>query len=93
MIDQTNSQSTPFNLNTPTKNHSDESRADFNDRRRGAGISPSGERRQFASTYDDLSVSAKELGEAVDQYKLLNRRRYVNYEELLVVIESLGYSR
>ena len=51
------------------------------------------ERRQFSPSYEELSEPARELGQAVDQYKLVNRRRYINYEELLSVIESIGYSK
>lgn len=65
----------------------------FIDRRSSTGASPGGERRQFSPSYEDLSLEAQELGQAVDQYKLLNRRRYINYEELLAVFKSLGYSK
>ena len=51
------------------------------------------ERRQFANSYEGLSDDARELAEAVDNYKLLNRRRYVTYEEILSVVKSLGYSK
>ena len=66
---------------------------DFVDRRSNNGGAPGGERRQFSPSYDDLSLDAQELGQAIDQYKLLNRRRYINYEELLSVLKSLGYSK
>lgn len=65
----------------------------FVDRRASNGSAPGAERRQFSPSYDDLSVDAQELGKAVDQYKLLNRRRYINYEELLSVVQSLGYTK
>ncbi|MAT70750.1 MAG: hypothetical protein CMJ58_14640 [Planctomycetaceae bacterium] len=56
--------------------------------------SPAGfERRQFANSYDDLSPDAAELANAIDQYKLLHRRRFINHEEMLGVIKSLGYSK
>lgn len=67
--------------------------AGFVDRRSNSGDAPGGERRQFSASYDELSSDAKELGEAIDQYKLLNRRRYVNYEELLSIMKSIGYSK
>ena len=51
------------------------------------------ERRQFSDSHDNLSAEAAELGKAVDQYKLLNRRRYVTYEEILAIVKSLGYSK
>lgn len=51
------------------------------------------ERRQFGNSYDDLSPPARELAESIDQYKLHNRRRFITYEELYQVIESLGYQR
>ena len=51
------------------------------------------ERRQFGNSYRDLSPRARELAEAIDQYKLLHRRRFVTADELLDVIEALGYRR
>lgn len=65
----------------------------FVDRRKG-GASRSGvERRQFANSYDELSPDARELGRAIDEYKFLHHRRFINYEELLTVIRSLGYHK
>ena len=55
--------------------------------------SPGLERRQFSDSHDSLSADAAELGRAIDQYKLVNRRRYASYEELLSIIISLGYSK
>ena len=54
---------------------------------------PVPERRQFSDGRTNLSPEAAELGKAIDQYKLINRRRYVSYEEMLSVIKSLGYTR
>ncbi len=51
------------------------------------------ERRQFASSHDDLSPDAKELALAIDSYKLQHRRRYITFEEMLCVVKDLGYSR
>ncbi len=68
----------------------------FIDRRsQGAeqGAGPGKERRQFSDSRDNLSPEAAELGKAIDQYKLANHRKYVNYEEMLSVIKSLGYSK
>ena len=70
--------------------------ADFIDRRSPATQrkSESGlERRQFTNSHSGLSPDAAELGAAIDQYKLVNRRRYITYEEMLAVIKSLGYSK
>ena len=50
-------------------------------------------RNQCGSCYDGLSPDARQLAEAIDQYKLQNRRRFVTYEEMLSVIKSLGYHR
>jgi hypothetical protein len=71
------------------------SQAPFVDRRRpqSEGVSPARERRQFANSYEELSPPARELGEAIDEYKLVHRRRFITYEELLSVIESLGYRK
>lgn len=69
----------------------------FVDRRKpanGGDNLPTGqERRQFASTYSELSRDGAELGEAVDRYKMTNRRRFVTYDEILEVVKSLGYAR
>ncbi|MFO0911544.1 MAG: hypothetical protein U0795_01195 [Pirellulales bacterium] len=69
--------------------------AGFVERRSGVRSgSPNGlERRQFASTHQDLSPEARELAQAVDSYKLRHRRRFVNFEEILAIVRELGYSR
>lgn len=54
---------------------------------------PGVERRTFSNCYDGLSPDAQELAEAIDQYKIQNRRRFITYEEMLAVIKSLGYSK
>jgi hypothetical protein len=54
---------------------------------------PGVERRQFSDSYQDLSPDAAELGQAIDQYKLINRRRYISYEEMISIVKSLGYSK
>lgn len=51
------------------------------------------ERRQFANSHDGLSPAASELARAIDAYKLQHRRRFITYEEMLAVIESLGYHK
>ena len=69
--------------------------ADFFDRRDPViqRTSPGLERRQFYDAREALSPDAAELGAAIDQYKLVNRRRYISYEEMLSVITSLGYAK
>ena len=54
---------------------------------------PSGERRQFTNSHDELTPDARELAMAIDQYKLHHRRRFITYEEMLSVIQTLGYSK
>jgi len=54
---------------------------------------PTGERRQFCNSHEDLSPMARELAVAIDEYKILHRRRFLSYEEMLEVIESLGYHK
>ncbi|MEL7497832.1 MAG: hypothetical protein AAFN77_09495 [Planctomycetota bacterium] len=66
----------------------------FIDRRMSSGRSAPGlERRQFSDGHQNLSPDAAELGQAIDQYKLMNRRRYISYEEMLSIIKELGYSK
>ena len=51
------------------------------------------ERRQFANSHDHLSPDANELATAIDRYKLQHRRRFINFEEMLSIMKSLGYSK
>jgi hypothetical protein len=67
--------------------------ANFLDRRdtTTVAIPPGAERRQFANSHDELSPKARELAVAIDEYKLRHRRRFITFEEMLYVIEQLGY--
>lgn len=68
--------------------------ASFIERRNSPGRSAPGlERRQFSDGHQNLSPDAAELGQSIDQYKLVNRRRYISYEEMLAIIKELGYSK
>ena len=51
------------------------------------------ERRQFTNSHDELSLPARELAQAIDGYKLRHRRRFITYEEMLAVVQSLGYRK
>jgi hypothetical protein len=68
---------------------------DFTDRRNESvqRKSPGIERRQFTNSHSDLSPEASELGKAIDAYKLAHRRRFINHEEMLEIIKSLGYHK
>lgn len=65
----------------------------FVDRRARSGAPGGVERRQFASSHQGLSPEARELAMAIDSYKLEHRRRYVTFEEMLQVINQLGYHK
>ncbi|MEQ8849802.1 hypothetical protein [Botrimarina sp.] len=66
----------------------------FVDRRSGDASSTLGrERRQFTNSHEGLSAEAAELARAIDAYKARHRRRFIDFEELLGVVKSLGYSR
>lgn len=52
---------------------------------------PGVERRQFSNSHEDLSPRARELAIAIDEYKIRNRRRFITYEEILSVVDELGY--
>ena len=67
----------------------------FVDRRQPPSEERSGgsERRQFSDSQGTTNVDALELAEAVDQYKLRHRRRFVTFDELYDVIVSLGYHK
>jgi len=67
----------------------------FTDRRESAGTSDLAgrERRQFTNSHDNLSPEAAELALSIDQYKMQHRRRFINFEEMLSIFKSLGYSK
>ena len=67
----------------------------FSDRRNydSASPAPARERRQFTNSHDGLSPAAHDLALAIDEYKIRHRRRFLSYEEMLCVIESLGYHK
>ena len=67
----------------------------FVDRRKNERNEPSvaRERRQFTNSHSDLSPEAAELATAIDTYKLVHRRRFITYEEMLDVVTSLGYHK
>ena len=67
----------------------------FVDRRQSAGNRPDGigERRQFINARQLARPEVQELSEAVDQYKLRHRRRFITFEELFDVMASLGYHK
>ena len=67
----------------------------FIDRRNPVAVErmPVCERRQFSNSHEGLSPEAAELAQAIDQYKLLHRRRFITFEEMLSVVRSLGYYR
>ena len=78
-----------------TEIFSDASAENFQDRRNynSQEGAPGGERRQFTNTYEELSPDARELAQAIDAYKLMHRRRFITYEEMLSVVKGLGYGR
>lgn len=54
---------------------------------------PDANGRQFTNSYEGLSSQAMELAQAIDAYKLRHRRRFITYEEMLTVLDSLGYRK
>ncbi len=67
----------------------------FVDRRAGseAGRVAGSERRQFSASVSATRPEIAELAEAVDQYKLRHRRRFITFEELYDVMSELGYRK
>lgn len=65
----------------------------FVDRRKDGQNTPGRERRQFTPSYNSSRPEVNELARAVDEYKLLHRRRFITFEELYDVVLSLGYHR
>lgn len=68
--------------------------AQFADRRQSStSRREGGERRQFVDSRQSFRPEVIELAEAVDQYKLRHRRRFITFEELYDVIAELGYRK
>ncbi len=67
----------------------------FLDRRQSSSDenSPGREPRQFSNSHDELSPDARDLALAIDSYKLMHRRRFITFEEMLSVFKSLGYHK
>ncbi len=61
--------------------------------RRQIDSSTSRERRQFGNSYVGLSDDGRQLALAIDQYKVEHHRRYLTCDEMLEVIQSLGYQK
>lgn len=51
------------------------------------------ERRQFRDGNRSARPEVAELANAVDDYKIHHRRRFITFEELFDVMISLGYVR
>lgn len=68
---------------------------EFEDRRNTEETeSPRGlERRQFRDTHNAERSEVAEMAEAIDQYKIRHRRRFITFEELFDVMIDLGYSK
>lgn len=66
----------------------------FVERRKSDSSVPQGvDRRQFKDARSYSREEVRELAEAVDQYKMRHRRRFITYEELFDVVASLGYHK
>ncbi len=74
-------------LETPTETFVDRRNYDV------SGRAPMRERRQFTNSHEGLSPDALELARAIDEYKLRHRRRFITFEEMLAVIQGLGYHK
>lgn len=66
----------------------------FVDRRQpDRGTKGGRERRQFRDGTRSDRPEVAEMADAVDNYKLQNRRRFITFEELFDVIAGLGYHK
>ena len=67
---------------------------EFVDRRQSGSAPGKGiERRQFKDGNRSSRPEVAELADAIDEYKLTHRRRFITFEELYDVMVGLGYSR
>lgn len=63
-------------------------------RQRDEGMSTvNSERRQFRDGNRSDRPEVAELANAIDDYKVAYRRRFITFEELFDVMASLGYHR
>ncbi len=69
------------------------SNQNFVDRRARTEDYTGPERRQFRDSHESATPEIKELADAIDQYKLVNRRRFITWAELHHVITDLGYHK
>ena len=51
------------------------------------------ERRQFRDGNRSSRPEVAEFADAIDEYKVTHRRRFVTFEELFDVMSGLGYHR
>ena len=51
------------------------------------------ERRQFKDGQRSARPEVAEFADAIDDYKINNRRRFITFEELYDVMVSLGYHK
>ena len=58
----------------------------------GSGVAGP-ERRQFRDGNRSERPEVAELADAIDDYKVAFRRRFITFEELFDVMASLGYHR
>ena len=67
---------------------------DFVDRRSTDRSNQSGiDRRQFKDGNRSSRPEVAELADAIDEYKLTHRRRFITFEELYDVMAGLGYRK
>ncbi len=79
-------------MSNTSANSVSESGSEFVDRR--ATAEPTFvERRQFTNSHDELTPEVRELAQAIDQYKLQHRRRFISYDEMFSVMQQLGYHK
>jgi hypothetical protein len=73
----------------------EQKQAEFVDRRQSTSSTWAGgfERRQFSNSYNSAREEVNELAQAIDQYKLRHRRRFITFEELYDVMAGLGYHK
>ena len=79
--------SEPTLLDSPASNFVDR-------RQRDVGAGPADfERRQFRDGNRSSRPEVAELADAIDDYKITHRRRFITFEELFDVMAALGYHR
>jgi len=56
-------------------------------------VRPEKKLEKCGSFRESALQEAAEIADALDRYKLIHRRRFISFEEMIEILRSLGYRR